>query len=168
MDVKFSGKSLKYPVFIIENLRTNKFTGFDIVYGSTGFSVWGRVPNSKKFANGYLFDANGSIFKYSGSSGWPRFSPRTCLVLDSLLIPGILSKLFERVGYFGPALTGEEHVDVEEFKIRVVASIEKYGSKDLTQLKSLLSQKTDFISILEAVDWWRYHGGKRDEDGHPV
>jgi hypothetical protein len=159
---------LEFPVFFIEDRKSNKFTGYEVTYGSTGFTVWGRVPNSKKFTSGHLFDAGGRVFKYSGSSGWLRFSPKVCLILDNLIIPGIISKLFETFGYYGPTLVTEEESDIEAYKYRLVAYIERYGSKDIDQLKSLLSGKSNFVDVLNAVDWWRYHGGKRDEDGHTI
>jgi hypothetical protein len=168
MKGRTSSTPLKYPVFLIENRRNNKLTGYSIVYGPTGFTVLGRVPNSKKFTEGHLFGADGRIFTYLGSSGWPRFGPKTCLVLDNLVVPGLIFKLFERVGYYGPTLATEEHVNLEEFKRRLISSIENYGSNDINQLKSLLSEKNNFIDVLDGVDWWRFYAGKRDEDGHPV
>lgn len=165
---RVASESLDYPVFLIENDRKNQFTGFNIVYRPTGYSVWGRVPNANKYQEGQMFDASGRIFKYAGSSGWFRFSPKVCSVLDSLILPGLVSKLFEALAYYGPALMTGEKVDIEEFKHRLLASIERYGSKDLDQLSSLVSKATDFVAVLEAVDWWRYNGGTRDEDGHPI
>ena len=159
---------LKYPIAVVESSPAHEFTGFMIVRRQTGFSVLGRVPNSQKFGEGYVFDSCGQIFRYAGSSGKPRFSPKLCVILDNLLVPGFLSKLLEVFVYFGPELLSREKVLLAEFKARLLLAIEAHGSEDVDQLRQVLSDKTSFQDVLEGVDWWRYCGGRRDRDGHPI
>lgn len=159
---------LKYPIFIIEDDRAHEFTGFNVVLQQTNFLPFGRVPNSQKYNQGYVFDSKGRVYKYFGPSGYLRFHPKACIILDALIIPGLLFKLLAMFTYLGPNLIEVENVDPEEFKHRIVSKVMNYGSKDINQLVEILSTKTDYQSILKGVDWWRYHGGRRDEDGHPI
>jgi len=161
-------RTLKYPIFIIEHDRKHEFTGFKVVHRQTRFSAFGRVPNSQQYNKGQVFDSEGQVYKYFGTSGYPRFHPKVCIILDSLLIPGLISKLLAMFTYFGPNLVEVEKVDPEEIRSRIVSEIMNYGSKDIDQLVKILSTKIDYLSILEGVEWWIYHGGRRDEDGHPI
>ncbi len=163
-----SASMLKYPIAVVENSPAHRFTGFMIVRRQTGFSVLGRVPNSQKFGEGHVFDSAGQIFCYAGSSGKPRFSPGLCVILDNLLVPGFLSKLIELFLYFGPELVSREKLLPAEFKSRLLSAIEAHGSEDVDELRQVLVGRTGFQDILEGVDWWRYCGGRRDRDGHPV
>jgi hypothetical protein len=38
---------------------------------------------------------------------------------------------------------------------------------DFPELDQLLLEKQNFESMIEAINWFRMYGGRRDEDGHP-
>ena len=161
-------RSLEYPVLLVEEDRHHSFTGYNIVYRPTGFTTFGRVPNAQKFGKGLMFDSSGKIYQYEGSSGYPRFSPRACSILDNLILPGLLIRALHVFWYFGPRLIRSEHVDVPEFKLQASSAIEAYEDEEIPQLRGILSRKANYKSVIEGVDWWRYNGGNRDDDGHPV
>lgn len=167
MNSETSG-SLSYPVFLVENDRTHVFTGYNVVRKPTDFTTFGRVPNSEKYSDGLLFDSKGRLFNYHGADGWPRFSPQVCAILDYLVLPGLLSKLLEAVFYFGPKLTSGEKLDLQSYKEAIIERVERFEKSDQPQLRLIIADKKDFASVIEGLDWWRFHGGQRDEDGHPV
>lgn len=158
---------LAYPIAIVEHKKGNPLCGFDVVYSKRGFTTFGRVPNAAKFRSGIIFDCSGQVFEYEGSSGWPRFSSATSNLLDNLLLPGIITKVVECFGYFGPTLISQELLGIETYRAKLYAAISSYGAKDLQQLKQILNAKTTYRSVLEGFEHWRYFGDNRDEDGHP-
>lgn len=160
-------RHLVYPVFLIEDQKAHKFTGYDVINNRLGFTVFGRVPNSQKYRKGLVFDASGYVFSYRGSAGWPRFQPKTCVVLDNLLIPGLLTKLGELLGYFGPNLLSKENLDLGSYGGKLLTAMSVFEKKDFPELEQLLFEKQNFESMIEAIHWFRMYGGRRDEDGHP-
>ena len=158
---------LSYPVFVIESDHSNEFTGFKVIRNRFDFTVFGRVPNSAKYTNGYLFDCEGRSYTYEGAAGWPRFSPALCKILDSIILPGLVSKVLETAIYFGPKPVALSEPNLEGFKSMVVSSIERHQGKPQHQLRKVIASKGSFREIIEGIEWWAYHGGIRDPDGHP-
>ena len=159
---------LRYPLFVIESDRFNEFTGFKVIRNRFDFAVFGRVPNSAQYTKGYLFDCEGRRYTYEGAAGWPRFSPALCKVLDNILLPGLVSKILEAAVYFGPKPVAVSELDLTGFKSTVVSSVEEYEGKPQHQLRSVVASKGSFREAIEGVEWWIYHGGIRDPDGHPA
>ena len=158
---------LSYPVFVIESDHSNEFTGFNVVRNRFDFTVFGRVPNSAKYTNGYLFDSEGRRYTDKGAAGWPRFSPALCRVLDSIILPGLISKILEAIIYFGPKPVVLSNPNLNEFKSMVESSIENYQGKPQHQLRKVVASKGSFQEVIEGIEWWVCHGGIRDPDGHP-
>jgi hypothetical protein len=162
-----SDPKLNYPVFLIESNRFQKFTGFNVVKNRFDFTVFGRVPNAVKFSGGSIFTCDGRCYTYQGSAGWPRFSPRLCVLLDSLLVPGLIYKLAETFIYFGPKPVSSAKLDLNSFKSAIIDSIENYDCRTQPQLRKVVATKGSFREVIEGIEWWSYHGGVRDADGHP-
>jgi enoyl-[acyl-carrier protein] reductase I len=77
-------------------------------------------------------------------------------------------KLVEMVRYFGPRLTECAQEDLPAYKRRLLEAIAVFGDKDFAQLRDLVDKANDYTAVIEAVDLWRYCGGRRDQDGHPI
>ena len=107
------------------------------------------------------------VFDYAGCDGPFRFNPSLCVILDSLFLPGLLFKAFEMAVYHGPTLGKHERLEIDAFRQTTVQLVEKYRRRAEPHLRDVLARKTSFQDIIEGVDWWRYHGGVRDPDGHP-
>lgn len=160
-------KQITYPVYIIENQR-QKYNNANIVRRQTGFITLGRVPAKRKFVKGHLFDSRGICYEYQGECGWPRYGGRFREIAELLILPALISKVLEVFLYFGPDLKEETPLSLDQFKAKIVQSTARIAKKDLDQLKRTLASKTDYISVIEGVEWWLYNAGKRDQDGHPV
>ncbi len=161
-----SDPKLDYPLFLIEIDRSHEFTGYKVVRNRFDFIAFGRVPNSDKYSDGYLFDCAGRRYTYEGAAGWPRFSPGLCKILDSLILPGLISKVAEIAIYFGPQPVSVDETDLDGFKSTVISSIEEYERKPQHQLRMVIASKGSFREVIKGIEWWIYHGGIRDPDGH--
>ncbi len=160
-------KDLEFPVFLAESNPKHRYTGFQVVHSRWGFVPFGRVQNTKNFHRGIIADPSGRVCQYEGSAGWPKFPPSACKFLDNLVIPGLVSKIVETFGYFGPRLVSCERCSLGEFKEKILAAIEVFGDRDFDELRDMIAGQPDYLSVIKAVEHWQYHGGKRDEDGHP-
>ncbi len=107
------------------------------------------------------------LCRYQGSAGWPRFSPTACRFLDALLIPGVISKVFETFSYFGPRLISCEHKSPQDFKNEILAAIKVLRTGILMNWPQWLPVQPDYLSVIKAIEHWQCFGGERDEDGHP-
>lgn len=155
-----------YPWLCVEESKENKYFGFEVVRGQADFITSGRVANSETFRIGCVFTGTGRYLTYRGSAGWPRFHPRVCILLDNLVLPGLLTKAAAVFFYFGPMLQGQEKLSVEEFRQSIIDSIEGYRGRTERQLRRVLAKRDSYRDIIEGVEWWQYHGGVRDSDGH--
>ncbi len=163
-----SALDIAYPIVVIEDLP-HEFLIMDIVRKRNGFITFSRVPTIGNFQHGKVFDSAGQIFRYEGECGWPRFRGVVKIILEAIILPTILTKLLESFVYFGPDLRSVEQVPLDDFRrllVQAVSSFEK-SRKSLTELEELLKRKKTYRDVIEGVDWWRYHGGRRDPDGHP-
>ena len=158
---------LAYPVYLIED-KKQPFNIADVVYRKSGFITFSRVPAKGKFVKGHLFDSDGKYYRFEGECGWPRYSGWIRVFAELLFFPTLISKALEFFVYFGPDLKTCTQLSLDDFRIRILEATSLIGKKDITQLKNLLNSKEDYRSVIEAVDWWRYNAGKRDEDGHPL
>ncbi|WP_284176667.1 hypothetical protein [Frigidibacter sp. SD6-1] len=141
----------------------------DIVRKQSNYITFSRMPKKGKFVEGRIFDSAGFCFEYSGECGWPRFGPVSSAILEPILIPAMLSKIQQHFFYFGPHLVGTRRVPIEEYKRQVLASIRQLGmGRRSEQLSRAIDDAPDARGVIEAVDRWRYHGGLRDADGHPI
>lgn len=161
-------KPSQFPVFIIEEKRRPNYTSYDVVRSMRGFVTFSRLPEQKRYTRGKVFDSEGRICRYKGECGWPRFSGMTKTVLEALILPPLLSKLAECYTYFGPKLTSSESVSLKQFKKEIIDSMRPFEKSDFRQLVSLTDEAANYTAVLEEIDWFRYHGGKRDNDGHPI
>ena len=159
---------LAYPIFCIENDPRNPIFGYDVKRRQTDFTAFGRVPRRNKFKSGKIFDSIGTVYDYTGSAGTPRFSSNTCDILDAMLIPGLLFKLIETQVYFGPKLGDGRHACLPDFIDGLIDRIEKFERAKQPELQELLSESHSYTDAIEIVDKWRYFGGRRDLDGHPI
>jgi hypothetical protein len=161
-------ENLRYPIFLIEK-KAQKYAIFDIAHTKGDFVVGSRMPARKKYVDGYLFDSLGTVYEYKGSSGWPRFGEYSKPVLEVLILPALFAKLLSRYIYFGPKLVAAKNVNEAEFRELLLSSLKPHvRPKARPQIALLLSEARTYEDMIKAIDWWRYYGGKRDEDGHPI
>lgn len=163
-----SHTTLTYPVFLIESEKGRELTGYTVVESQTGFVPLGRLPAADKYVDGLIFDSAGYVYEYCGARGWPRFGGFWRPLLEALILPSILIKILEFVVYFGPDLKSARKMELDEFKTGIVDAVASFERHEVIQLESMLSEKGDYISAIESVDWFRYFGGHRDELGLPV
>jgi hypothetical protein len=161
-------EQIRYPVFLAER-KPQKFSIFDVAYKSMDFITFSRLPAKHEYVEGMLFDSGGTVYEYKGSFGWPRFGAISKPIFEFLIIPALVAKLLAGFLYFGPNLVTSRKVEADEFRDLLFKSISRHvRPKDRLQLKSLLEEASTFEEMIKAIDWWRYYGGKRDEDGHPI
>ena len=100
-------------------------------------------------------------------SRWPRFGEVANSIGEALIVPGLIATILSRVVYFGPHLTTRRSVTVDDFRQELLKSLARHVSAaDRRELEGLLGKQESFEEIVEAVNWWRFLGGARDEDGH--
>lgn len=161
-------ETLRYPVFLVE-AKSTEFTIFDVLERQGDFVTFGRVPVAGKYVEGWLFDSAGRMFDYAGSAGWPRFGRQAKAVLEALVLPGVLFKPWAVARYFGPQLVGVQEVEADAFRALLFDRIRRHVKpKERPQLRALLDKARTPEEMIRAVDWWRYNGGARDADGHPL
>ena len=161
-------ESLRYPVFLVE-AKSTEFTIFDVLHRQGDFVTFGRVPVAGKYVEGWLFDSTGRVFDYAGSAGWPRFGRKAKAVLEALVLPGVLFKPWAVAQYFGPELVGVQEADADAFRALLFDRIRRHVKpKERPQLSAAMDKARSPEEMIRAVDWWRYNGGKRDADGHPL
>lgn len=157
---------IKYPVLVIEE-PGSELTGMNNVRFKSDFHTSSRVPKIGKFKAGCLFDSAGFCYRYNGECGKPRFPVGwVSVLLETLIIPPIITKILERIYYFGPNITSRELLPVEVFKEEIISAVASRKAKDGPELRRALSREVTYDGVLKAVDHWRYYGGKRDKDGH--
>jgi len=160
--------TLEYPLFLAERKSDGGIRWYDVIFSQAGFTTFGRVPLASQYSNGHVFDSSGRVYVYLGASGWPRFSQVICNVLDNLIIPGLFFRGLGFFVYFGPKLVSSERLDLEEFEAEILTVVRGFQDPGFEELKKSVLSSTDFRSVIEGVDWYRFHGGDRDEDGHPI
>lgn len=161
-------EKLRYPIFLIEK-KAQRYAIFDIANTKSDFVVGSRMPASKKYVDGYLFDSSGAVYEYKGSSGWPRFGEVSKPILEILIVPALLAKLAAYFFYYGPNLVTSRKVNPDEFKALILENLARHTQpKQQLELKAVLEKADSYEKVIRAIDWWRFHGGKRDEDGHPI
>lgn len=159
-------RTLNYPVFIVEK-KPQKYAIFDIARKQSDFILFSRLPPKVEYVEGALFDSEGTVYNYLGSSGSPRFGPAFKMLLESLIVPSLLMKALASVVYFGPNLILAQKVDTSEYRDLIMEHLKRHTRpKERSQLRSLLDKASTYKEMIDAVDWWRFHGGERDEDGH--
>ena len=159
---------LRYPVFVIEDQKRRGRTTYQIVRNPRDFTTFSRLPEKGRYSSGKVFASNGVIFDYNGESGWPRFDGLSKTISEALVLPAIFSKLAEGFFYFGPILVRSHSATLEEFKEKLLESMCAFEKNGFSELEQLIQKEMDFKTVLEAVDWYRHYGGKRDMDGHLV
>lgn len=159
--------SMVFPVAIVEATNKNPYTGMYVVFRRAQFLTLGRMPNDEKYRDGRMYDAQGNIYSYSGCAGWPRFHPKTCIILEWFLIPGLIMNAVSFAVYLGPRITSVEHVEVDDFRESLIESVAVFGNKSLPELVGILKKRTSYETILLGLEQWRYFGDDRDSDGHP-
>lgn len=161
-------QTLRYPVFLVE-AAAGEYTLYDVAERQSDFVTFGRVPVAGKYGEGWLFDSSGMVFDYSGSAGWPRFGRTAKTVLESLVLPGILFKPIAMLRYFGPKIAGGRKEEADAFRDLIFDRIRRHlKPKDRRELRGLLDKAATPEGMIRAIDWWRYNGGRRDADGHPL
>jgi len=161
-------ETLRYPVFLVES-RSTAFTIFDVAERQGDFVTLGRVPVAGRYVEGWMFDSAGTVFDYAGSAGWPRFGRKAKGVLEALVLPGLLFKPLAMLRYFGPRLVAARQEEAGAFRELIFDRIRRHVKpKDRPQLRALLDKARSPEEMIRAIDWWRYHGGARDADGHPL
>jgi hypothetical protein len=161
-------RTLIYPVFIVEK-KAQKYAIFDIARRQSDFIIFSRLPPKVEYLEGKLFDSEGTVYDYLGSSGSPRFGPALKILLEALIVPSLMMKALASVVYFGPSLTTSKKVDISEYRDLIMTHLTRHTRpKERPQLRSLLDKASTYKEVIEAIDWWRFHGGERDEDGHLI
>lgn len=161
-------EQIRYPVFLAER-KPQKYAIFDVASKRSDFVTFSRLPAKHEYVDGLLFDSSGAVFDYRGAFGWPRFGKYAKPVFEALILPSLVLKLLARFLYFGPNLVTARKTEGAEFRELLFGSITRHvRPKDRPQIKSLLDEAKTFEEMIKAIDWWRYYGGKRDEDGHPI
>ncbi len=151
----------RYPVVLVEN-KARKYAIFDVVRAKSGFLTFGRLPARQKYVDGQVFDSSGRIFTYLRSAGWPRFGEVAKSIGEALIVPGLIATILSRVVYFGPHLTSQRSVTVDDFRQELLKNLARHVSAaDRLALEGLLGKQDGFEEIVEAVNWWRFHGGAR-------
>jgi hypothetical protein len=161
-------EQLRYPVFLAEK-KPQKYAIFEVANGRGDFVTFSRLPAKHGYVDGTLFDSDGRVCEYKGSYGWPRFGEFSKPIFELLLVPALIAKLLARFLYFGPNLVTARNVEPAEFRELLFKSITRHvRPKDSPQLRTLLDDARTFEEMIRAIDWWRYYGGKRDDDGHRI
>jgi hypothetical protein len=161
-------RELKYPVFVVES-KAQKYAIFNLARAQSDFVVFTRLPPKGEYVDGMIFDAGGSMYTYKGSSGSPRFGSTLKAVLEAFIIPSLIAKVMARFVCFGPTPLTSRKLDLNQYRESLMKSMRSHTSaRERLQLEALLQSADTYKKILASVDWWRFHGGKRDEDGHPV
>ena len=160
--------TISWPVFVIED-RANDYTIYDVVARWSDFVTFGRVPPVGKFLSGHLFDASGKVYRYHSEAGWPRFSRRWKNLLEALILPGPLFKITSCFVYYGPDVLPGEQLELNEFRARILERMLVYEKgRDARQLERALGKAASYLDVIKAIDWYRFYGGRRDADGHPL
>ena len=160
--------TLRYPVFLAE-AGNNEFTIYDVLHRQGDFLTLGRVPVIGRYGTGLLFDSAGRVFAYEGAAGWPRFGKGTKAVLEALMLPGLLMKPVAVLRYYGPELRSVRAVEEAAFREMLFEAIKRHlRPKDRQEVRALLDKAQGPEAMIRAIDHWRYFGGKRDRDGHPL
>jgi hypothetical protein len=158
--------TVTWPLFVIED-RANDYTIYDILSRQSDFLTFGRLPPVGKFRSGHAFDAGGKVYRYQSEAGWPRFSRRWKGLLENLIVPGPVFKLVSCFVYYGPALLPGEQLGLPDFRARILERMLVYEKgRDARQLKRALEKASSYPEVIAAIDWYRFHGGRRDADGH--
>jgi hypothetical protein len=161
-------ESIRYPALLVET-KAQKYAIFDIASSQSDYVTFSRVPAKEEYVDGKVFDSCGQIFSYTGSAGWPRFGETSKFICELLIIPSLLAKAVAYVSYYGPDVKTARSVNLPIYKEEVLQQLSKHiKPKNRAELKSRISGASSFEEVIKAIDWWRYHGGKRDEDGHPI
>jgi hypothetical protein len=159
-----------YPISVTEHRnRKHKDWFGHILYSQREFLTFGRVPTRGTFVQGEIFDSSGRFFNYRGERGFPRFQRQTKTVLEALILPGALFYLSQLLVYYGPDVKDETLLDLDDFKARLLAVWSKGSMKsEREELAGIVKSAKDYRMAIERVNHWRYFGGRRDEDGHPI
>lgn len=158
--------SIKFPAIIVED-KANEYKIYDVIYQWSDFVTLGRAPAKGTYIAGFMFDANGYIYRYDSELGWPRLTKRLCSFLDNLVVPGLLFKIISSFLYFGPDVgTGKrEELIVFRRKLLECLLVHEKG-EDAKQVAVLLEEAHSPLEVIKSVDWYRFYGGRRDKDGH--
>ncbi|WP_090060682.1 hypothetical protein [Celeribacter neptunius] len=157
-----------YPLFWIELPERKEFSTMDVVYRRSGFTTLFRLPSKAKFSTGLLFDAGGRCFCYDGERGPCRLKTTSIIkvILESLVLPSLLFWPLSSVVYYGPNIQSCEELSLGDFKQKIMQAILSHKSNKDADREIDLPPCQDFRAVIEAIEHWRYFGGKRDEDGH--
>ena len=159
---------IHYPALIVEK-KAQKYSIFDIIHSQSDYVTFGRMPAASEYVEGSIFDSCGQIFSYKGSAGWPRFGEVPKVILEFLIIPSLLAKFLAHFIYYGPNVKSGIYLDLSDYKKEIQKRLNKHiKAKDRAEVSAILSGAKTFEDSIRAIDWWRLHGGKRDEDGHPI
>lgn len=158
--------AIAFPIFLIED-RKGEYVIYNMFHQWSDFVTFGRVPPHGQFNAGYVFDSAGFAYRYESECGWPRFSTRWKKFLEVLILPGLLFKVVGYFVYYGPNLLSGEQLDVPEFRKRIFERMQVYEKgRDARQLRKTLDRASSYQEVIKAVDWYRFYGGRRDDDGH--
>lgn len=155
-----------FPIFVVED-RQGEYVGYDIVKRWSDFVTFGRVPARGEFNAGYAFDVTGKMYRYESELGWPRFSKGWKGFLEALVLPGPLFKIIAHFTYYGPDIQPGEVLDLARFQEMIFKRMQVYEKgRDAKQLRELIGRATSYAEVIDAINWYRFYGGRRDKDGH--
>jgi hypothetical protein len=160
--------TIRYPALIVEK-KPRKYTIVDIVWSPSDYVTLSRMPAQLQYVDGRIFDSEGQVFSYSGSAGWPRFGETSKFICELLIIPSFFVKMLAYIAYYGPNVRTVESIDLASYKQEILTRYPReLKPEERMELTSLFNRANTFEEVIKAYDWWRLHGGKRDEDGHPL
>ena len=90
-------------------------------------------------------------------------------MLEALVLPGLVMKPVAVLAYFGPKLRSVREVEEGAYREALFDAIRRHlRPKDRQEVRAVLDRAKGPEAMIRAIDDWRYRGGKRDADGHPL
>jgi RHS repeat-associated protein len=168
VNVGVSPSKFVYPIFVSEK-QPQRYRVFDVFSKQSDLVTFSRVPAIGEFIEEKVFDSSGTVMNYFGELGWPLFGRTLKSLCEATILPALLLKALAGQVYFGPKPTGFNELELPEYRAEIFKIILAHvNPREMAELRAVVNRAESFRDVVKALDFWRLHGGVRDEDGHPA
>lgn len=158
---------LVFPVLVIEQSSKHKYSTLIVAHSSTDFVTFTRLPGKDQYRFGWLFDAGGQCGRYEGTQGPFIFEGLLKNILETLIVPSLVTYLTSMFVFSGPRLVESSMPALSDFKALLIEAFSVIGNKaDIKELTAAIAKEDSYEQVIAAFERWQFHGGIRDEDGH--